>query len=56
MAKKDIAAEGITPEQLARSMFRNREAHEIALSRIKQEPPPVQTRAEDQEPEAARNH
>ncbi len=35
MAKRDMAAEGITPEQLAQSMFRNREAHEIALSRIK---------------------
>ena len=56
MAKKDMAAEGITPEQLARSMFRNREAHEIALSRIKQDPPPVHLRSTDQEPEDARDH
>ena len=34
MARRDMAAEGITPEQLAQSLFRNREAHEIALSRV----------------------
>ena len=51
MAKKDMAAEGITPEQLVQSLFRNREAHEKALSRVRPDPHPVQSRAEDQEPE-----